>query len=97
MEKLQSVISVVMVTIPIGFGLIFFGAQQSDWRMSGLLGAIGFGLLLLSAWEYRRTQRKIDEEERKRAEEEKGRHNELVSAIESLAHEIKVDREERSK
>lgn len=88
MKKLQSVISVIMVTIPIGFGLIFVGAQQSDWRMGVFLGVIGFGLLLLSAWEYRRTQRKIDYEERNQAEEEKDRHNELIAELRGIKEDL---------
>jgi len=96
MRKLQSIISVIMVTIPIGFGLIFVAAQQSGWILRILLGVVGFGLLFYSAWEYRKTQKKIDDEEEGQKKKEDKRHKELISAVNNLA-QIMTDRKGKPK
>jgi hypothetical protein len=89
MKKLESVISVVMVTIPIAFVFIFVGIQQTTWQMKTLFGVIGFGLLGLSAWEYKRTQGKIDGEEKTQKDEDIKRHNELIQELKGIREDLR--------
>ena len=100
-KRIESVMALILVTIPIGFGLVIWGVQQNNWCIKILLSVIGLGLLGFSAWEYKRMQSKIDKQEEKQAGEREKRHEELLAALsgtkEAFKKALKEDREQRNK
>ena len=63
MKKLESNVGVLMASISVSFSIFFFGIVQ-DGKFRTFLCAVGFALLIFTAWYYRDMQTKMDEAEK---------------------------------